>query len=197
MKKILGVLFFLGLIIGIAIFIFNGNNNKQDSYIAKRSVTETQNSNNTSKSNEIEKKENKEETISEFSTRLPNDTKSRDENIKLACKTLSGTVVKSGETFSFWDNLGCTTKERGYKEAKTFTSDGKVTQSYGGGVCQISTTIYKAVLKVKGLEVKERHEHSRDVPYIEDGKDAAGSYNSADLKFKNTLDYDIRLEAKV
>ena len=197
MKKILGVLFFLGLIIGITIFIFNGNNNNQDSYIAKRTVTETQNSNNTSKSNEIEKKENTEETISEFSTILPNDTKARDENIKLACKTLDGTIVKAGETFSFWDNLGCTTKERGYKEAKSFTSDGKVTQSYGGGVCQISTTIYNAVLKVKGLEVKERHEHSRDVPYIEDGKDAAVSYNSADLKFKNTLDYDIRLEAKV
>lgn len=197
MKKILGVLFFLGLIIGITIFIFNGNNNNQDSYIAKRTVTETQNSNNTSKSNEIEKKENKEETISEFSTRLPNDTKSRDDNIKLACRALNGTIVKSGEIFSFWDNLGCPTKEKGYKEAKTFTSDGKVTQSYGGGVCQISTTIYNAVLKVEGLEVKERHEHSRDVAYIVDGKDAAVSYNSADLKFKNTLDYDIKLEAKV
>ena len=197
MKKILGVLFFLGLIIGITIFIFNGNNNNQDSYIAKRTVTETQNSNNTSKSNEIEKKENKEETISEFSTRLPNDTKSWDHNIKLACRALNGTIVKSGEIFSFWDNLGCPTKEKGYKEAKTFTSDGKVTQSYGGGVCQISTTIYNAVLKVEGLEVKERHEHSRDVAYIVDGKDAAVSYNSADLKFKNTLDYDIKLEAKV
>ena len=66
MKKILGVLFFLGLIIGIAIFIFNANKNNQESYIAKRTVTETQNSNNTSKSNDIEKKENKEETISVF-----------------------------------------------------------------------------------------------------------------------------------
>ena len=48
-----------------------------------------------------------------------------------------------------------------------------------------------------GLEVTERHKHSRDVPYIKDGKDAAVSYNSADLKFKNNLDYDIKIEAKV
>lgn len=201
MKKTLWILFFLVLIIVISIFIFKGDNNNQDSYIAKRTVTETQNSNDISKLNTKEKEENKkentEEKIAEFSTRLPNDTKSRDDNIKLACKTLDGIKIKSGETFSFWDNLGCTTKEKGYKEAKTFTSDGKVTQSYGGGVCQISTTIYNAVLKVKGLKVIERHEHSRDVSYIEDGKDAAVSYNTADLKFKNTLDYDIRIEAKV
>ena len=54
-----------------------------------------------------------------------------------------------------------------------------------------------AALKVEGLKVIERHEHSRDVPYIKDGKDAAVSYNSADLKFKNNLDYDIKIEAKV
>ena len=70
-------------------------------------------------------------------------------------------------------------------------------QSYGGGVCQISTTIYNAVLKEKGLKVVERHEHSRDVPYIEDGKDAAVSYNTSDLKFKNNLEYDIKIEAKL
>ena len=64
-------------------------------------------------------------------------------------------------------------------------------------MCQISTTIYNAVLKVSELKVKERHEHSREVPYIKDGKDAAVSYNTADLKFENMLDYDIKMEAKV
>ena len=197
MRKSLWIFILLILIIGSAIFVFikGNNNNNDDSYMAERTASESNIiEQNINVSNE---KENTEETISEFSTRLPNDTKSRDDNIKLACKTLSGTVIKSGETFSFWDNLGCTTKERGYKEAKTFTSGGKITQSYGGGVCQISTTIYNAVLKVNGLKIKERHEHSRDVPYIEDGKDAAVSFNTADFKFKNTLDYDIRVEAKV
>lgn len=200
MKKSIWILSFLVLIIGIVIFAFNSSkNNEEDTYTAERTeikdlnISESKDSN---ESNEIQK-ENIEEELAEFSTRLPNDTQARDDNIKLACKTLNGTQVKSGETFSFWNNLGCPTKEKGYKEAKTFTADGEVTQSYGGGVCQISTTIYNAVLKVEGLEIKERHEHSREVSYIEDGKDAAVSYNTADLKFKNTLNHDIKIEAKV
>ena len=195
MKKSLWILFFLILIVGIVFFAFKSNRDNEDSYTAERTASKSNNMNdNINVSNEGE---NTEEKLSEFSTRLPNDTKARDDNIKLACKTLNGSVVKAGDTFSFWDSLGCTTKEKGYKEAKTFTSDGKVTKSYGGGVCQISTTIYNAVLKVEGLEVTERHEHSRDVSYIKDGKDAAVSFDSADLKFKNNLDYDVRIEAKV
>ena len=135
--------------------------------------------------------------LAKFSTRLPHDTKARYSNIDLACDTLSGTVVKSGDTFSLWDTLGCPTKQKGYRLAKAFTSDGKVKKSYGGGICQVSTTIYNALLKVKGLKIIERHEHSRDVVYIQDGKDAAVSYKTADLKFKNTLDYDVKLLAAV
>lgn len=198
MKKYLWILTFLILIIGIAVYIFNKNNNiiPKDSYTAERMSTES----NKLESLKLEedKNENKqEEKLSEFSTKLPNDTKARDDNIKLACKTLNGTVVKEGKTFSLWDVLGCPTKEKGYKKAKTFTADGQITESYGGGICQISTTIYNAVLEVEELEIKERHEHSREVTYIEDGKDAAVSYNSADFKFKNTLSYDIRIEAEV
>ena len=191
MKKYLWIFFILIIIIGVCIFTFNNSDNNDESYTAERTSTDNENS--------IEniEREKVEEKISEFSTRLPNDTKARDNNIKLACKTINGAVVSSGETFSFWDTLGCPTKEGGYEKAKTFTSDGEVTESYGGGVCQISTTIYNAVLKVEGLKVVERHEHSRDVPYIKDGKDAAVSYRSADLKFKNTLEYDIKIEAEV
>jgi len=197
MKKYLWIFLILGLVVGIAIFIFN-NNSEGDGYTAKRTGTD--------KNGETKEKFSisnlivgnyTEQQITEFSTRLPNDTEARDSNIELACSTLNGTVVKSGETFSFWNVLGATTKEKGYKKAKTFTSDGETIQSYGGGVCQVSTTIYNAVLKVEGLKVIERHEHSKDVPYIKDGKDAAVAYPSSDLKFKNTLDYDIRIYAKV
>lgn len=192
MKKYLWIFLILIIIIGVCIFASNKNNdNGQDSYTAERTSTDNENSIENIESEKVEEK------ISEFSTRLPNDTKARDDNIKLACKTINGAVVKSGETFSFWDTLGCPTKEGGYEKAKTFTSNGEVTESYGGGVCQISTTIYNAVLEVEGLKVTERHEHSRDVPYIKDGKDAAVSYRSADLKFKNTLEYDIKIEAEV
>lgn len=198
MKKSLWILFFLILIIGIAIFAFY-NNSKDDTYIAERTLTKRENSvqenvvNNTISDN---REENAEE-LAEFSTKLPKDTKERDDNIKLACDTLNNTVVEAGKTFSLWDVLGCPTKEKGYQKAKAFTSDGEVKQSYGGGICQISTTLYNAVLKVEDLKVKERHEHSRDVPYIKDGKDAAVSFDTADFKFENTLDHDIKIEAKV
>ena len=206
MKKSLWIFLILILIIGIAIFVFNKHNNKQENnYIANKTIAEVNpqnnlenNTNNAKNTIETEyKKGEKREELSEFSTKLPNDTKARYSNIDLACKTLNGTVVKKGETFSLWNVLGCPTKEKGYRKAKTFTSNGEVTQSYGGGICQVSTTIYNAVLEVKELDIKERHEHSRDVTYIKDGKDAAVSYKSADFRFKNTLDYDIQIEAKV
>lgn len=200
MKKILWILFLI-LIIGAVTFAIYKSNNKQmainnkNEYIAQRVDTTVQNINEQERT--TTKEEKNEEELSEFFTKLPKDTKERDSNIELACNTLNGTIIKSGDIFSLWDVIGNPTKEKGYKKAKTFTPDGKVKKSYGGGICQVSTTIYNAVLEVEGLEVKERHEHSRDVVYIEDGKDAAVSYKSADLKFKNTLDYDVKLEAKV
>lgn len=195
MKKSLWILFVLILIIGIAIFAFY-NNSKADTYTAERTSTKSENSVQENVTISDNSEENAEE-LAEFSTKLPKDTKERDDNIKLACDTLNNTVVESGKIFSLWDILGCPTKEKGYQKAKTFTSDGEVKQSYGGGICQISTTLYNAVLKVDELQIKERHEHSRDVPYIEDGKDAAVSFDTADFKFENTLNHDIKIEAKV
>lgn len=198
MRKYLWIFLCLIILIAGGIFIFNINNNSKENYIAKRSVANV-NKNNTFYENiEITEPLNIiEEQLAEFTTQLPNDTEARDGNIKLACQTLSGTIVKNGEEFSLWEILGCPSAETGYEKAKTFTSNGEVTQSYGGGICQLSTTLYNAVLNVDGLKVTERHEHSRDVPYIKDGKDAAVSYGSADFKFKNNLNYNIRIEAEV
>ena len=199
MKKYLWIFIFFILIIVVTVFAFNKNNdsNKEKGYTAEKMSIENNQVENlileegTTKNNSIQ------DEISKFSTKLPKDTKARYSNIKLACETLNGSIVKKGETFSLWDVLGCPTKEKGYKKAKTFTAEGKIIKSYGGGICQVSTTIYNAVLATEGLKIEERHEHSRDVVYIDKGKDAAVSYNSADLKFKNTLDYDIKIEAKV
>lgn len=201
MKKYLWI-FLIVLIVAIGIVLVAFNNNNGGNYTAQRTGTNinTQVQNGTQNLiNGVVKIEVNEtgKQIAEFTTRLPNDTEARDDNIKLACKTLSGTVVQSGEEFSLWDILGCPSAETGYEKAKSFTSDGKVIKSYGGGICQLSTTIYNAVLKVDGLKVTERHEHSREVPYIEDGKDAAVSYGNTDLKFKNILDYDIKINAEV
>jgi len=196
MKKYLWIFFLVILIVGISIFMFNeSNENNKESFTAKKTST-TKNSINISQNNAREDT-NQEKIISSFSTKLPKDTKARYSNIELACETLNGTIVKNGEIFSLWNVLGCPTKETGYKKAKSFTSDGEIIQSYGGGICQVSTTIYNAVLEVDGLEIKERHKHSRKVAYIKDGKDAAVSYNTADLKFKNTLEYDVKINAKV
>ena len=65
----------------------------------------------------------------------------------------------------------------------------------GGGNCQVSTTLYNAVLRVSNLVVTERHEHSNKVPYIETGKDAAVAYGSYDLKFRNDTGFDIKIKA--
>ena len=62
-----------------------------------------------------------------------------------------------------------------------------------GGNCQVSSTLYNAVLSIPNLTVIERHEHGKDVSYVPDGKDAAVSYGSIDFKFRNNLDYDIKI----
>ena len=201
MKKYLWIFFIFLLIGGIIFYFFNNSNNKDNDYNVDRISISDENLEvggwRLENDSQDDNQEKNVEELASFSTKLPNDTEARDDNIKLGCKTLNGTKIKSGEIFSLWDTLGCPTKEKGYEKAKSFTSDGKVIQSYGGGICQLSTTIYNAVLEVDGLKVTERHEHSRDVPYIEDGKDAAVSYNTSDLKFKNTLDYDVKIEAEV
>ena len=211
MRKIIFIFCILIIIFVLGFFIYKSSTNKNPNYSSNYTAEKTSSdgnlnyiinsdttdnitndSNNSSKSNSF-----KSETISKFSTKLPKDTKARYSNIDLACKTLNDTIVKSGDTFSLWNVLGCPTKEKGYRKAKAFTSNGNIRYSYGGGICQVSTTVYNALLKVDEIKILERHEHSRDVVYIKDGKDAAVSYNSADLKFKNNLDYDIKLKATV
>ncbi len=68
-------------------------------------------------------------------------------------------------------------------------------KDFGGGNCQVSSTLYNAVLAVSSLKVTERHEHSNDVPYVKDGKDAAVAYGSYDFKFINNTGNDIKIKA--
>ena len=196
MKKILWIFIFFIIILTV-IFFVTKNNKKDDEYIAERTSVDSESEIKDNINENLESQYDNKEQLAEFSTKLPKDTKARESNIKLACNTLNGTIIEAGNEFSFWKVIGNPTKEKGYKKAKTFTTDGKIRKAYGGGLCQVSTTIYNAVIKVNGLQVTERHEHSRDVSYIEDGKDASVSYNNADLKFKNNLDYNIKIMAKL
>jgi len=106
MKKYLWTFFILILIGGIIVFIFSDRNNGESSYVAEKTGNDNQNLDagsweleNRSKDNEQDESEETEEKITEFSTRLPNDTEARDHNIKLACKTLNGTIVEKRKSF--------------------------------------------------------------------------------------------------
>ena len=105
---------------------------------------------------------------------------------------MTNTEIKPGETFSFCNIVGKATKEKGYQEADIYV-EGEKQQGLGGGNCQVSTTLYNAIIKVEGLEIVERHEHSGYVPYIEKGKDAAVAYGSYDFKFKNNTNKIIKI----
>ena len=130
--------------------------------------------------------------ISEFSTQIQNKSKERQNNISITCKRISGKEIKPGEIFSFCNTVEEATTEKGYQESEIYV-DGEKKQGLGGGNCQVSTTIYNAVLQIPELEVIERHEHSNKVTYIEQGKDAAVAYGSYDFKFKNNTQNTLKL----
>lgn len=134
----------------------------------------------------------KETQIAEFSTKIYNKDSERQNNITITCQTLSTKEVEPGETFSFCEAVGKATSERGYQEADVYV-DGKKKQGLGGGNCQVSTTLYNAVLQISDLEVIERHKHSGYVPYIKGDKDAAVSYGAYDFKFKNNSNNTIKI----
>jgi len=126
-------------------------------------------------------------TYTTYTTNVPN----RNTNISLACKALNGTIVKPGHTFSFNNTLGYTSAAKGYKKAGILVN-GKSSAALGGGICQVSSTLYNAVLKA-GLKVVERHPHSAPVGYVPKGRDATVSYGSVDFKFRNNTTKNCRL----
>lgn len=132
--------------------------------------------------------------ISEFSTKIYTKDKKRQNNIEITCSSLNDTYVNSGDTFSFCDTVGKATTSKGYEKADVF-KNGDVIKALGGGNCQVSTTLYNAVLEVDELKVTERHQHSNNVPYIKKGKDAAVSYGTYDFKFVNNTENTIKITA--
>lgn len=118
----------------------------------------------------------------------------RNRNIKLATAEFNGMRVEPGETLSFNKTTGERTEAKGYRPAGAY-SGGFLVQEPGGGVCQVSTTLYNAVAKAD-LEVLERSPHSRVSDYVPIGLDAAVNWPSQDFKFKNTSDYPIFIVAE-
>lgn len=133
------------------------------------------------------------QTLSKYTTIYDAGNKSRANNIALACKTINGTIILPGETFSYNKVLGNTTKEKGYQLGGAYVG-GKVVKAYGGGICQVSTTLYNSVLYAN-LEIVERYNHSYAVSYVPAGRDATVSYGGKDFKFKNNRKYPIKIVA--
>ena len=134
------------------------------------------------------------EELASFSTKIYTKDSNRQNNISITCSRLNDLDIANGETFSFCNTVGRSSPNKGYKKADIF-ANGKKIKGYGGGNCQISTTLYNAVLAVPSLQVTERHEHSNKVSYIQNGKDAAVSFGSYDFKFVNNTGNNIRIKA--
>ena len=119
----------------------------------------------------------------EFSTTFANSSAERKSNIALATRSIDKYFLDVNGEFSFNRVVGARTQKRGYKTAKIIVG-GKFIDGVGGGVCQVSTTLYNAVL-LAGLKITEYHPHSLAVSYIEPSFDAMVNSNSADLRFEN------------
>lgn len=119
----------------------------------------------------------------------------RGENIRIGTSKVNGKILGPGEVFSFNEVAGPRTENEGYKVAKAY-SDGQVIDDVGGGICQVSSTLYNAAL-FSDLGIVSRTNHMFTVGYLPKGQDAAVAYNSLDFKFKNTTNYPILVEGKV
>lgn len=156
-------------------------------------IVSTNQANNKSNSSSSKVSNKSEELLAQFSTKIYSTDSARQNNLEITSKKLNGTVVKPNETFSFTKTIGPSTAAKGYEEADIYDSNGNKIKCYGGGNCQVSSTLYNAVQKVSSLEVVERHEHSNTVPYVKEGHDAAVAYGSVDFKFKNTNNFSIKI----
>jgi len=130
-----------------------------------------------------------ETVLGESTTKIIDNGANRINNIQIACQKISGIKLASGEEFSFNKITGKKTAKNGYKSAPVLV-DGEKSYGVGGGVCQVSTTIYMAA-KSANLDITEHHNHSEPVAYAANGMDATVVYGIKDFKFKNNSDDDI------
>ena len=130
-----------------------------------------------------------------YSTKYDASDKDRTTNLKLAVQKINDKVVLPGETFSYNKTLGERTIAAGYKNAKVYES-GQVVDGIGGGICQISSTLYNSVL-FADLEIVERRNHQFVTSYTPAGRDATVVYGQTDFKFKNNRAYAVKIQASI
>lgn len=129
--------------------------------------------------------------LATYTTTYSTKNVNRSTNIKLACDKIDGTVLMPGEVFSYNTIVGKRTAEAGFKSAAVYVG-GEVTTGIGGGICQVSSTLYNSVL-LSNLEVVERVNHGFNPGYVPAGRDATVSWGGPDFKFKNNRNYPIKI----
>ncbi|KAB7704217.1 hypothetical protein F9802_18145 [Bacillus aerolatus] len=132
--------------------------------------------------------------IGQYVTHFNANNKERSHNIALAVKSINNHVVFPGETFSFNQIVGKRTADKGYLRAPVIVR-GELSEGIGGGICQVSSTLYNAVDNA-GAQIIERYSHSRNVPYVPPDRDATVSWYGPDFRFKNKYNQPILIQAK-
>nr|WP_295975528.1 VanW family protein [uncultured Bacillus sp.] len=132
--------------------------------------------------------------IGHYVTYFNSRNKERSNNILLASQKINNHVVFPGETFSFNQTVGERTKAKGYLPAKIIVK-GEYSEGIGGGICQVSSTLFNAADRA-GLHIVKRHSHSRRVPYVPPGRDATVSWYGPDFSFKNEYNQPVLIRAK-
>lgn len=131
--------------------------------------------------------------LSSFSSSYSTSDSNRSTNVALASKSIDNKVLLPGESFSYNDTLGKRTPEAGYKMAGAY-ANGQSVQQYGGGICQVSSTLYNAVL-LANLKINQRTCHMFKVGYVPLGRDATADYGTVDFVFSNDTDYPIKISS--
>ncbi|OIK13011.1 hypothetical protein BIV60_15145 [Bacillus sp. MUM 116] len=134
------------------------------------------------------------EKIGSYVTSFNNHNKERNKNIYLAAEAVNNYVLFPGETFSFNKVVGKRTAGKGYMSAPVIIK-GELSEDIGGGICQVSTTLFNAVDNA-GLNILQRQSHTKEVSYVPPGRDATVSWDGPDLVFKNNYNQPILIQSK-
>lgn len=132
------------------------------------------------------------DVLGSMTTYFPKSNENRISNIQLACSKIEGIVLYPGDVFSYNDTLGQRTEEAGFKMAGAY-SNGEVVEELGGGICQVSSTLYSATMYSYNVNTVQRYPHYFPVDYMEKGYDATVSWPKPDYQFRNDRDYPIKI----
>lgn len=133
--------------------------------------------------------------IATYATPLQGRMRSQRHNAELCLKRLNGTIIPPHSVFSFNKVVGSWSRDQGYRKAPV-SYNGQLISSWGGGVCQTSTTLYNVAL-LSGMVILERHPHRFSPSYVPPGRDAAVAFSSVDLRFVNPYEFPVRIEGGI